>query len=343
MEAEVHLVGDVPEVAAAARGAAVVHLEARDDARSRRPGSPSCPGRRCRGPSACRGTCGGRRARGRGSRSGSAPSGTGGWRARSRCRRSRRTRGPSRRPRAGPSGSGRASGEKSKPVSVSALSMALPAPSSKETTTSSVLRLEDRLVEGRQEGLERHLPGRRHAGRKPVVLARRGVAEEVRPAGRVRARRGPRRPGPSSPRISLDRGPDGGAAEVALDVGLLGVHPRAERAEVRAVQREPERALERVEELRRARRRAVRCPGARAAHSVNRTSVEGLAPRDRAGDLVVAAAVRDPAAEDPALLVEHDRLRRRRAEVDADEALHASLPSLRAAGRASGGRTRSGS
>ena len=54
VQAEVHLVGDVAEVAAAAGGAAVVHLEPRDDALARRPGSPWCPGRRCRAPCACR-------------------------------------------------------------------------------------------------------------------------------------------------------------------------------------------------------------------------------------------------------------------------------------------------
>ena len=73
VHAEVHLVGDVAEVAAATGGAAVVHLEAGDDARCRRPGWPSCPGRRCRARCACRGTSRARRGRGRGSRCGSVP------------------------------------------------------------------------------------------------------------------------------------------------------------------------------------------------------------------------------------------------------------------------------
>ena len=80
VQAEVHLVGDVAEVAPASGGAAVVHLERRRRCRARRPGSPSCPGRRCRARCACPGTSRARRGRGTGSRSGSAPSGNG-----SRC------------------------------------------------------------------------------------------------------------------------------------------------------------------------------------------------------------------------------------------------------------------
>ena len=61
VQAQVHLVGDVAQVAPAAGGAAVVHLEGGDDAARRRPGWPWCPGRRCRARCACRGTARARR------------------------------------------------------------------------------------------------------------------------------------------------------------------------------------------------------------------------------------------------------------------------------------------
>ncbi len=69
--------------------------------------------------------------------------------------------------------------------------------------------------------------------------------------------------------------------------------------------------------------------GKRALEHVEARRRVRLDARDRAGHLVVAAAVGDAPPERRARLVEHDRLRRGRAEVDADDALHAGSPSFR--------------
>ena len=58
--------------------------------------------------------------------------------------------------------------------------------------------------------------------------------------------------------------------------------------------------------------------------SAKRAETKASVRDDLRREVVVRARVRDPAAERPALLVQHDRFRRRRAEVDPHEALHAA-------------------
>ena len=57
---------------------------------------------------------------------------------------------------------------------------------------------------------------------------------------------------------------------------------------------------------------------------------DGLGLGDRGSEVVVRTRVRDAAAEHVPVFVENDRLRRGRAEVDADDAAHGVFPARRA-------------
>ena len=300
----------------------------------RRPGSPWCPGRRCRAPCACPGT------------SSVAPrpwhrisericaSSKGSARGRSRCPRWR----PARAECSASSTAPRSSGQRPLEGRTTAASGCSPRSRPRPS----------RVLDGRGSPCRRARRGRRSAAPRPRV---RSSSRRLRVrSSALRMYWLPARSRKKSLLRSRLR-----REELAASLGMarssssstarprpsrISLHPpRRRRARARRGRARPagcgtaprESAARARFPPRGAPPRPPRAASA-AATMLKRAFDQRVGERHGAGHVVVAAAVGDPAPEDTRLArvarvrVEHDGLRRRRAEVDADGVPHAVTP-----------------